>query len=185
MYATTDFRKGLKIEIDGIPYEILDFQHYKPGKGGAIVRTKLSNILNGRVVDKTFRSGEKVERPDLETRTMQYLYSEGNALIFMDMTSYEQIEIPKENTSGKYEFLVDGQECKVQVYNGNPIDIELPLSLVLEVVYTEVGLKGDTVSNTTKPATLSTGITIQVPLFIDKGDLIKVDTKTREYIGRE
>lgn len=185
MYSTTDFRKGLKIELDGTPYEILDFQHYKPGKGGAIVRTKLSNILNGRVVDKTFRSGEKVERPDLETRAMQYLYTEGDALIFMDLTSYEQVEISKEQTGRKYQFLIDGQECKVQVYNGQPIDIELPSSIILEVTYTETGLKGDTVSNTTKPATLSTGIIVQVPLFIEKGDMIKVDTKTCDYIGRE
>lgn len=185
MYATTDFRKGLKIEVEGIPYEILDFQHYKPGKGGAIVRTKLSNVLNGRVVDKTFRSGEKVDRPDLETRTMQYLYAEGESLIFMDLTSYEQVEILKENTNGKYEFLIDGQECRVQVYNGKPIDVELPISLILEVVYTETGLKGDTVSNTTKPATLSTGMVIQVPLFVEIGTMIKIDTRTREYIGRE
>ena len=156
MYSTTDFRKGLKIEVDGIPYEIVDFQHFKPGKGGAMVRTKLRNILNGRVVDNTFRSGEKVGKPDMEQRDMQYLYREGSDLIFMDMTTY-----------------------------GQPIDIEVPVSLVMTVTKTEPGVKGDTVSNVTKPATLETGVVIQVPIFVNEGDRVKVDTRTREYLGRD
>lgn len=185
MYSTTDFRKGLKIEIDGTPFEIVDFQHFKPGKGGAMVRTKLRNILNGRVVDNTFRSGEKVQRPDLETRDMQFLYHEGTDLIFMDLTTYEQLHISAESTGGKSGFLKDGQECRVLMYNGNPLDIDIPVSLVLEVTETEPGAKGDTVSNVTKAATLETGIVIQVPIFVNVGDRVKVDTRSKEYLGRE
>lgn len=185
MYSTTDFRKGLKIEVEGTPYEIVDFQHFKPGKGGAMVRTKLRNILTSRIQDITFRSGEKVERPDMETRDMQYLYRQDDELIFMDMTSYEQLQMPAETTGGKDGFLKDGQQCRVLMYNGSPLDIDIPVSLVLEVTETEPGVKGDTVSNVTKPATLETGITVQVPIFVNTGDRIKVDTRTREYLGRE
>ncbi|HIW01375.1 MAG TPA: elongation factor P [Candidatus Desulfovibrio intestinipullorum] len=185
MYSTTDFRKGLKIEVDGIPYEIVDFQHFKPGKGGAMVRTKLRNILTGRMQDITFRSGDKVGRPDLETRDMQFLYKEGTDLIFMDMTNYEQIQMPADATSGKSDFLKDGQQCRVLLYKGNPLDIDIPMSIVLEVVDTEPGAKGDTVSNVTKAATLESGAVIQVPLFVNVGDRVKVNTGTKEYLGRE
>lgn len=185
MYSTTDFRKGLKIEVEGIPYEIVEFQHFKPGKGGAMVRTKLRNILTGRIQDITFRSGEKVEKPDLETREMQFLYREGDSLVFMDLTTFEQLYLDSESTSGKEGFLKDGQECKVLLYQGKPLDIDIPVSLVLEVVETEPGAKGDTVSNVTKPARLETGLTVQVPIFINQGDRIKVDTRSREYLGRE
>lgn len=185
MYSTTDFRKGLKIEIDGTPFEIIEFQHFKPGKGGAMVRTKLRNILNGRVLDNTFRSGEKVDRPNLESRDMQFLYHEGDNLVFMDMTTYEQIHMAEDVTDGKSGFLKDGQECRVLLYNEKPLDIEIPASLVLEVTNTEPGAKGDTVSNVTKPATLETGIVIQVPIFVNIGDRVKVDTRTKDYLGRE
>ena len=178
-------RRGLKIELDGTPYEIIEFQHFKPGKGGAMVRTKLRNILNGRVVDNTFRSGEKVGKPDMEQRDMQYLYREGSDLVFMDMTTYEQISLPEKDTDGKSEFLLESQQCRVLLYNGQPIDIEIPVSLVLTVTKTEPGVKGDTVSNVTKPATLETGVTIQVPIFVNEGDRVKVDTRTREYLGRD
>ena len=185
MYSTTDFRKGLKIEIDGTPFEIIEFQHFKPGKGGAMVRTKLRNILNGRVLDNTFRSGEKVERPNLESRDMQFLYHEGEQLVFMDMTTYDQMHMDAEATDGKANYLKDGQECRVLLYNEKPLDIEIPASLVLEVTETEPGAKGDTVSNVTKPATLETGVVIQVPIFVNEGDRVKVDTRTREYLGRD
>ncbi len=185
MYSTTDFRKGLKIELDGTPYEIIDFQHFKPGKGGAMVRTKLRNILNGRVVDNTFRSGEKVEKPNLESREMQFLYRENTDLIFMDLTTYEQLHIAETLLMDKAGFLKDGQECRVLLYNENPLDVDLPASLILKVMETEPGVKGDTVSNVTKPATLETGMTIQVPIFINIGDMIKVDTKTKDYMSRE
>ena len=185
MYSTTDFRKGLKIEIDGTPFEIIEFQHFKPGKGGAMVRTKLRNILNGRVLDNTFRSGEKVERPNLESRDMQFLYHEGEQLVFMDMTTYDQMHMDAEATDGKANYLKDGQECRVLLYNEKPLDIEIPASLVLEVTETEPGAKGDTVSNVTKPATLETGVVIQVPIFVNIGDRVKVDTRTNDYLGRE
>ena len=185
MYSTTDFRKGLKIEIDGTPFEIFEFQHFKPGKGGAMVRTKLRNILNGRVLDNTFRSGEKVERPNLESRDMQFLYHEGEQLVFMDMTTYHQMHMDAEATDGKANYLKDGQECRVLLYNEKPLDIEIPASLVLEVTETEPGAKGDTVSNVTKPATLETGVVIQVPIFVNIGDRVKVDTRTNGYLGRE
>ena len=185
MYSTTDFRKGLKIEIDGTPFEIIEFQHFKPGKGGAMVRTKLRNILNGRVLDNTFRSGEKVERPNLESRDMQFLYHEGEQLVFMDMTTYDQMHMDAEATAGKATYLKDGQECRVLLYNEKPLDIEIPASLVLEVTETEPGAKGDTVSNVTKPATLETGVVIQVPIFVNIGDRVKVDTRTNGYLGRE
>ena len=182
MYSTTDFRKGLKIEIDGTPFEIIEFQ---PGKGGAMVRTKLRNILNGRVLDNTFRSGEKVDRPNLESRDMQFLYHEGEQLVFMDMTTYDQMHMDAEATDGKANYLKDGQECRVLLYNEKPLDIEIPASLVLEVTETEPGAKGDTVSNVTKPATLETGVVIQVPIFVNIGDRVKVDTRTNGYLGRE
>lgn len=185
MYSTTDFRKGLKIEIDGTPYEIIDFQHFKPGKGGAMVRTKLRNILNGRVLDNTFRSGEKVERPNLESREMQFLYHEGTDLVFMDMTTYEQLHLSDEVVGDKAYFLKDGQECRVLMFNEKPIDLDIPVSMVLEVVDTEPGAKGDTVSNVTKPAKLETGVTIQVPIFVNIGDRVKVDTRSKDYLGRE
>ena len=185
MYSTTDFRKGLKIEIDGTPFEIIEFQHFKPGKGGAMVPTKLRNILNGRVLDNTFRSGEKVERPNLESRDMQFLYHEGEQLVFMDMTTYDQMHMDAEATDGKANYLKDGQECRVLLYNEKPLDIEIPASLVLEVTETEPGAKGDTVSNVTKPATLETGVVIQVPIFVNIGDRVKVDTRTNGYLGRE
>jgi elongation factor P len=185
MYSTTDFRKGLKIEVEGIPFEIVDFQHFKPGKGGAMVRTKLRNILTGRMQDITFRSGDKVDKPDLETRDMQFLYRQDDELVFMDMTDYEQMQMSAKITGGKDGFLKDGQECRVLLYKGQPLDIDIPLTLVLKVSDTEPGVKGDTISNVAKPAILETGITVQVPLFVNAGDKIKVDTRTREYLGRE
>lgn len=185
MYSTTDFKKGLKIELDGTPYEIVEFQHFKPGKGGAMVRTKLRNILTGRLQDNTFRSGEKVGRPDLGTTEMQFLYREGADLVFMDLSSYEQLHIPQDTVGTKATYLKESQIVQVLQYQGSPLDIELPVSLVLEVTDTEPGVKGDTVSNVTKPATLETGAVIQVPIFINVGDKVKVDTRSNEYLGRE
>jgi elongation factor P len=185
MYSTTDFRKGLKIELDGTPFEIVDFQHFNPGKGGAMIRTKLRNILTGRMQDNTFRSGEKVGRPDLENREMQFLYREGKELIFMDLTSYEQLHIPAGTTGGKDGYLKESQMAQVLLYNGAPIDLDIPVSVVFKVLETEPGVKGDTVSNVTKPATLETGLVVQVPLFVNIGDHIKVDTRTGGYLSRE
>ncbi len=185
MLSTTDFRKGLKIEIENEPYEIVDFLHVKPGKGGAFVRTKLRNLLTGGMLDQTFRSGEKVAKPDLESREMQYLYHDGTAYVFMDMGTYEQLMIDDESMGEKGGFFKDGQTVKALIYRGNPIDIEIPPAVVLEVAETEPGMKGDTVTGGTKPAKLETGIVVNVPLFINEGERIKVDTRTKEYMGRE
>jgi elongation factor P len=184
MISTTDFRNGLKIEIDGVPYAIVEFQHYKPGKGGAIMRTKLRNLLNGRVVENTFRSGEKVNKPDLETRTMQFLYREDERYVFMDLTNYEQVYVDEAQTGGKGGFLKDGEEVKVLVYNGRPLDMELPAAVTLKIVSADPGVRGDTVSGASKPARMETGITVNVPLFVNEGDTIKVDTRTGQYLGR-
>lgn len=185
MYSTTDFKRGLKILMDNTPYEIVEFQHFKPGKGGAMIRTKLRNLLTGRVVDNTFRSGEKVGRPDIEHCDMQYLYMEGDNLVLMDLGTYEQHYMSTEKSAGAENFLKDGQEVKVMLYNGDPLTLDLPASLVFEVTHTEPGAKGDTVSNVTKPATIETGLEVNVPLFINIGDKIKIDTRSREYLGRE
>lgn len=184
MLSTTDFRKGLKIELDNIPYEIVDFQHVKPGKGGAFVRTKLKNLLNGRVVENTFRSGEKMEKPDMENREMQFLYKDGSGFVFMDMENYDQFSVDDNVLGNKGGFLVDGMELTMLMYRGKALDLDLPASVVLEVTHTEPGVKGDTVSGATKPATLSTGITVNVPLFVNEGEKVKVDTRSGEYLGR-
>jgi elongation factor P len=185
MLSTTDFRRGLKIEMDGVPYEIVDFLHVKPGKGGAFIRTKLKNMINGRVVENTFRSGEKMVKPDLESKEMQYLYREGTEFVFMDMESYEQLHVAVEPLGEKGGYLKDGMELKMLLYKGQPLDIDLPASVVLEVTETEPGVKGDTVSGASKPAVVESGITVNVPLFVNIGDRIKVDTRTGAYIGRE
>ncbi len=185
MYSTTDFKRGLKIEMDKTPFEIMEFEHYKPGKGGAIVRTKLRNLNNGKIIDHTFRSGEKVDKADMEMREMQFLYREGEDSVFMDLTTYEQLHISGGITSGKELYLKDGQKVFVQLYNGNPLGLEIPPTIVLAVSETEPGLKGDTVSSVTKAATLETGAVIQVPLFVNTGDKVKVDTRTNEYLSRE
>lgn len=185
MISTTDFKNGRKIEMDGTPYEILEHQHHKPGKGGAVMRTKLRNLLNGRVIEHTFRSGEKVAKPDMETRVMQYLYRDGENFVFMDMTTYEQVEISAEAAGQPGGFLVESEEVKVLLYNGNPLTIEVPASVVMEITECEPGVKGDTVSGATKPATLSSGVVVQVPLFIEQGERIKVDTRTSSYISRD
>jgi elongation factor P len=174
MLSTTDFRRGLKIEMDDTPYEIVEFLHVKPGKGGAFVRSKLKSMLTGAVFDHTFRSGEKVKKPDLESRTMQYLYHDGTAHVFMDMSTYEQMEVPEETLGDKGGFLKEGQI----------IDIDLPAGVLLEVRDTEPGMKGDTVSGASKPATLETGLVVNVPLFIEVGEKVKIDTRSKEYLGR-
>jgi elongation factor P len=185
MFQTKDFRPGLKIEIDGKPFEIVEYLHVKPGKGGAFVRTKLKNILTGQVLEQTFRSGEKVGKPDINTKKMQYLYREGDQSVFMDMDTYEQVHVQPSQMGGKGGYINEGDEVEVLLYNGEVIDVNLPASVVLEVAETEPGLQGDRVSGATKPATMTTGVTVQVPLFIESGERVKVDTRSGEYIGRE
>ncbi len=184
MYDTSEFRKGLKIEIEGKPYEIVDFLHVKPGKGGAFVRTKLRNMLNGRVIDNTFRAGEKVDRPDLLERQMQYLYKEVDNYCLMDNETYEQFFLSEEQIGGSRWFLAENETVDVMFFNEKPIGIELPIFVELSVADTVPGVKGDTASKTTKPATLETGAVMPVPLFINVGDSIKVDTRTGKYVER-
>ncbi len=184
MYSTAEFKKGLKIEIDGTPYIIVDFQHVKPGKGGAFVRTKLKNLINGRVVDQTFRSGEKVDKPDLMEREMQYLYREGDRYCMMDNETYEQMMLTEEQVGEARHYLVENLNVEVLFFNQAPLAIELPNFVELEVTQTEPGVKGDTAAGGTKPATLESGATVQVPLFINEGDRVRVDTRTGSYIER-
>jgi elongation factor P len=184
MYSTAEFKKGLKIELEGKPFVIVDFQHVKPGKGGAFVRTKLKNMLNGRVVEQTFRSGEKVGRPDLEEKEMQYLYREGDNFVFMDNATYDQVYLSKDQIGEQSQFLQENITIKLLYFNKEPLGLELPNFVELRVTNTEPGFKGDTATGGNKPATLETGAVIQVPLFIAEGDLIKVDTRTGSYIER-
>lgn len=185
MLSTTDFKRGLKIEMEGTPYEITEFLHVKPGKGGAFVRSKLRNLLTGRILEQTFRSGEKFEKPDMENKYMQFLYKEGDHYTFMDMDTYEQVNVSAEQLAEQGGYLKDGQEIKVLLYRGQILELDLPASVSLQVVETEPGIKGDTVSNVTKAAIMDTGISIQVPLFINTGDVLKVDTRSGAYISRE
>jgi elongation factor P len=184
MYSTAEFKKGLKIEIEGKPFLIVDFQHVKPGKGGAFVRTKLKNMINGRVTDQTFRSGEKVGRPDLEEKEMQYLYRDGDNFVFMDNVTYDQVYLSKDQLGEQYQFLQENINIKLLYYNKEPLDVELPNFVELTVTATEPGFKGDTATGGNKPATVETGAVIQVPLFISEGDRIRVDTRTGSYMER-
>lgn len=184
MYSTSDFRKGLKIEFQGEPYIIVDFQHVKPGKGGAFVRTRLKSLVTGLVRDETFRSGEKVGVPDLQEREMQYLYKDSGQYVFMDTNTYEQFYLTEDQLGESRLYLKEQVQVKVLFYKGQPIGVDLPNFVDLEVVDTEPGVRGDTATGGTKPAVLETGATVQVPLFINKGDIIKVDSRTGEYIER-
>lgn len=184
MYSTAEFKKGLKIEIDGQPYVIVDFLHVKPGKGGAFVRTKIKNLMTGKVLDQTFRSGEKVKRPDLSERDMQFLYREGDDFTLMDNETYEQIALSVEQLGDAVIFLTENLNVQVLFFNQQPVAAELPTFVELTVAQSEPGVKGDTASGASKPATLESGAVIQVPLFINEGDRVKVDTRTGTYIER-
>ena len=181
---TSQFRNGLKIELDGEPFVMTYFQHVKPGKGGAFVRTKVKNLKTGRVLDKTFRSGEKVEEADVEETTMQYLYQDGDSMVFMDMQSYDQLPFSREVIGDGVKFLKENIEVDVVFWRGTPINVELPSFIEAVITQCDPGLKGDTASGATKPATLETGATIQVPLFIKEGETIRVDTRTAAYVER-
>jgi elongation factor P len=184
MYSTADFKKGLKIEIDGAPYTIVEFLHVKPGKGGAFVRTKIKNLMTGKVLDQTFRSGEKLKRPDLAEREMQFLYREGDNFFMMDNETYEQIALNSEQLGDAVLYLIENLDLKVLFFNQQPVAVEIPNFVELTVAQAEPGVKGDTASGGTKPATLESGAVIQVPLFINEGDRVKVDTRTGTYIER-
>jgi len=184
VYSTSDLRRGLKIEFKGEPYEIIEFLHVKPGKGQAFVRTKLRNLITGSVLDHNFRISEKIARPDLEEREMQYLYRESDSYCFMDLKTYDQIFLKEEALGEKQAFLKENIVVEMLFFNEEPVGIELPTTVDLNVVETEPGVKGDTASGGSKPAKLETGFIIQVPFFINEGDIVRVDTRTGEYVER-
>jgi elongation factor P len=182
--STNQFRNGMHIGLDGQRWRIVEFQHVKPGKGGAFVRTKLKSLDSGAVVERTFRAGEKFERVRTETKDMQYLYDAGDEVVFMDRDTYEQLSLPRGAVEDALPFMQPSSSWQVLFVDDRPSGVDLPASVVLEVTETEPGIKGDTVSNVTKPATLETGAVVQVPLFVNVGDRVKVDPRERRYIWR-
>jgi len=181
---TSQFKNGLKIELDGQPFTITYFQHVKPGKGGAFVRTKIKNLLNGRTIERTFRSGEKAQEADIEERKMQYLYHDGDDLIFMDADTYDQIPIGGDVLGDATNFLKENMEVEVLFWKGKPVNVDLPNYIEAKVTQSDPGVKGDTSSGALKPATIETGFTLNVPLFIEEGDVLRIDTRTGEYSER-
>jgi elongation factor P len=184
MASTNDLKNGMVLNIDGQLWTVIDFQHVKPGKGPAFVRTKLKNVLSNKTVDKTFNAGTKVETATVDKRTMQYLYNDGSSYVFMDTSSYEQIEVSPETVGDAKNFMLENQDAIVATHEGRVLFIELPASVELLIQYTEPGLQGDRSSGGTKPATLETGHSINVPLFITTGEKVKVDTRDSSYLGR-
>jgi elongation factor P len=181
---TSDIRKNLKIMLDAVPYAVTEYQFVKPGKGQAFTRVKLRNLLSGTVLEKTFKSGEKLEPADIDQRTMQYIYPEGDDFVFMDANTGEQLNVPREKMESEAKWLADGMNVEITVLSGNPIGVELPAHVELEITQSDPGVKGDTASGATKPATMSTGAVVQVPLFIEEGEWIRVDTRTGSYLER-
>jgi len=181
---TTDIRKGIKIQIDGVPFAVVEHQFVKPGKGQAFTRVRIKNLMTGAVIERTWKSGESVELADVETRKMTFSWDEGDSLVFMDTTTGDQLNVMKDKVGDEARFISEGLDCEVTIYNGNPIGIELPSSVVLQVTESEPGIKGDTASGATKPAKVSTGAVINVPLFIKEGEWVKVDTRTGDYLER-
>ncbi len=184
MASTNDLKNGMVLNLDGQLWSVVEFQHVKPGKGGAFVRTKLKNVLSGKVVDKTFNAGVKVEVANVDRREMQYLYRDGESFVFMDMSSYDQIPVTEVVVGSATDYLLENQNATIAMHEGNPLYVELPASVELEITFTEPGLQGDRSSGGTKPATLETGAQIQVPLFVDNGTKVKVDTRDGSYLGR-
>ena len=184
MYQTSDIRNGLKVEIDGAPYIVTYFQFVKPGKGQAFTRTKLKNMLNGNVLERTFKTGETLAPADITEGNHQFLYNDGEAFHFMNLESFDQIAVPPEGVGDAANFLVEQMEVNVMFYKGRPVSIDLPNFVELEITYCEPGIKGNTAQGATKPATLSTGHTVQVPLFVENGEWVKVDTRTGDYVER-
>ncbi len=184
MATTNDLKNGLVLNLDGQLWTVVEFQHVKPGKGGAFVRTKLKNVLSGKVVDRTFNAGTRVETATVDRRDMQYLYRDGADFVFMDTSTYDQIPVPEATVGDASRFLLENQEAIVATHDGEPLYVELPTSVVLEVTYTEPGLQGDRSTGGTKPATVETGYEIQVPLFLEAGTRVKVDTRSGDYLGR-
>ncbi len=184
MATSNDLKNGLVLNIDGQLWTVIEFQHVKPGKGAAFVRSKLKNILSGKVVDRTFNAGVKVETANVDKRDMTYLYNDGEGFVFMDKDNYDQVTLSAETVGDAVNYMLENQDAVVAMHEGNPIYVELPASVVLEVTYTEPGLQGDRSSGGTKPATVETGLQIQVPLFLENGTKVKIDTRTGDYLGR-
>jgi elongation factor P len=182
--TTNDLKNGLVLNLDGQLWSVVEFQHVKPGKGGAFVRTKLKNVLSGKVVDKTFNAGTKVETATVDKRDFQYLYKEGSDFVFMDSQSYEQIHVPVETVGEMAKYMLENQDAVVAVHEGTPLYVELPAAVELTISYTEPGMQGDRSTGGTKPVTLETGAEIAVPLFITTGERVKVDTRDGSYLGR-
>jgi elongation factor P len=181
---TSEFKKGMKIEVDGEPFEILDFQHVKPGKGSSFTRTTIKSLVSGRQLQPTFKSGDKVGRPDIEEKDMQYLYHQGDEFHFMEQKTFEQTFLNEGVLGESKNFLKENINCSVLFYNGKALGISLPNSVELKVITCDPGVRGDTVSGATKPATLETGYMVNVPLFINEGDILKIDTRDGKYLTR-
>lgn len=184
MISVNDLRTGVTVEIDGDIYTVVDFLHVKPGKGAAFVRTKLKNIRTGASVEKTFRAGERISRAHIETKQMQYMYSTDGEYFFMDMETFDQISLQASDLGDAPKYLLENMIIGIQFYQTQAVGVDLPTTVILEVTMTEPGFRGDTAQGATKPATLQTGITIQVPLFVEQGEMVKVDTRTGEYLSR-
>ncbi|MBW8348084.1 elongation factor P [Bacillus sp. IITD106] len=184
MISVNDFRTGLTIETDGGIWRVIDFQHVKPGKGAAFVRSKLRNLRTGAIQEKTFRAGEKVERAQIDNKTMQYLYANGNMHVFMDNETYEQIELPASQIEYELKFLLENMQVHIIMYQGETLGVELPNTVELEVVETDPGIKGDTASGGSKPAKMETGLVVQVPFFVNAGDKLVINTSDGSYVSR-
>lgn len=184
MISVNDFRTGLTVELDGMVWQVIDFQHVKPGKGAAFVRSKLKNVKTGTIVERTFRAGEKIPRARLEKREMQYLYNSGDEYVFMDNQSFEQVSLGRELLGEGLKYLKENMSIHIAMYQGEIIGLELPNFVELEVIATEPGIKGDTASGASKNATLETGAVVQVPLFVNVGDVLRIDTRTGLYMER-
>jgi elongation factor P len=184
MASTADIKNGVVLNIDGQLWSVIEFQHVKPGKGGAFVRTKLKNVVTGKVVDRTYNAGAKIEIENVDRRDFTYLYNDGDGFVFMDATDYDQVTVPASIVGDAANFMLENQAVTIALNNGNPLYVDLPASVVLEITYTEPGLQGDRSTGGTKPATVETGYEIQVPLFLETGTKVKVDTRTGDYLGR-
>ena len=182
--STNDFKNGMTLELDGVLFQVIEFQHVKPGKGGAFVRTKLRNVKTGAVVERTFNAGVKVGLAIVERNDFQYLYPDGDEYVFMDLATYEQVHVPRETMGTATDFLTEGGTAQLSMHDGVPIAVDLPASLVLAITKCDPGVKGDTRTGALKPATLETGVVVNVPLFVEEGERIKVDTRTGEYMER-
>ena len=184
MISTSDFRSGAKVEISGEPFIIVEYQHVKPGKGGAFVRTRLKSLKTGNVLERTYRSGETLDEPDIEEKEMQFLYAQGSEYHFMDTSSYEQLAFEQDQLGDSRDFLKENMLAKILIYKGKPLTVEVPTFVELKITGTDPGVRGDTASGGTKPAVLETGATIKVPLYLEEGDVIKIDTRSRSYVER-